>query len=336
MHELGHTIGLGHSNENGQRYGDTTGNMARSFQSYTSPQRCFDPRSNHILQWYKDRELSYNIDSDGSPRLVELAAFVDYTKTNRDQYVLITLNNKVHIQYNRQKTFNSGTGERGDAVTINEENETGNNLIGGLILVGETFTYRGFSRPVVIEVCRFDDSIDHNDLDKVFVSVGVGGSACGQLGNSVPASITAPSPNEAEEAQERETSFPTSSGNGDSVPAAKPVPPPTQRPTPSPTNRPTPSPTMSPTPFPTLPVTSRPTISPTPQPTVPVTPRPTVPITAQPTAIPSDLPSDIPSDIPSDMPSAGVEEVAEKDDTEIGNSGWGIWVVYQLLLDALN
>jgi hypothetical protein len=42
MHEIGHTMGLTHANENGQPYADSTGYMAAGYKDTDWPRKCFN------------------------------------------------------------------------------------------------------------------------------------------------------------------------------------------------------------------------------------------------------------------------------------------------------
>jgi hypothetical protein len=42
MHEVGHTMGLTHSNENGKPYADFSGYMAAGYKSTDWPRKCFN------------------------------------------------------------------------------------------------------------------------------------------------------------------------------------------------------------------------------------------------------------------------------------------------------
>ena len=42
MHEIGHTMGLTHANENGEPYADSSGYMAAGFKDTDWPRKCFN------------------------------------------------------------------------------------------------------------------------------------------------------------------------------------------------------------------------------------------------------------------------------------------------------
>lgn len=179
MHELGHTIGLVHANEGGVKYGDSTGIMSKSYRSQDAPLRCFDGRSNSVLGWYASRKLTFNPLQDKTPRLINLAAFVDYDKAKADHPVLVTLPGEIFIQYNRAKSFHAGTGEKADTVTVAQSDKSGSNLLSGLSPGNryEFANYQGSGKKLIVEACRTVTG-DASSPDTMIISLGVGSSAC--------------------------------------------------------------------------------------------------------------------------------------------------------------
>ena len=53
MHEIGHNVGLGHSNED-KAYGDLTGNMGGTNAEMNGPKKCFNAAMSWQLGWYAD------------------------------------------------------------------------------------------------------------------------------------------------------------------------------------------------------------------------------------------------------------------------------------------
>ena len=60
MHEIGHNIGLRHSNENGSVYEDKSGIMGHIYFTFDGPRMCFNPAKNWQLGWYDDRHATVN------------------------------------------------------------------------------------------------------------------------------------------------------------------------------------------------------------------------------------------------------------------------------------
>jgi len=239
VHELGHTIGLLHSNENGVKYGDATGYMAKGYRDPYGPLRCFNGQNNDHLGWYDDRKLVLNPTSAGTQ--VSIAAFVDAEKPIQNDPLLVSIQGELFLQYNRRKSFNSGTGEMADTVTIvTKPINGGTELKAGLKVGSPAFTvgnFRGSGQTLTIVVCRSVPATT-TAPDRMVLGIGYGSSA------------TRACTNAAQEAQSRPVT-------------ARPTPSPTPRATPRPTPRPVVQ-TPRPTPQPTVRQTRRPTPRPTP------------------------------------------------------------------------
>ena len=175
MHELGHQIGLLHSNENFIKYDDKTGYMARGYRNSDWPLRCFNGQNNDHLGWYDQRKSSFQPINTG-PALIDLAAFVDYSKPgSQSSPVLIDLADKLYLQYNRAKTFNADTGEMPDQITVvTEPQQGGSQLVAGLS-AGQVFSYNNFDnsgRSVYIKACERRDG-NGGTADIMRVSIGM-------------------------------------------------------------------------------------------------------------------------------------------------------------------
>lgn len=118
MHEIGHNLGLGHSNENGKTYEDVSGYMGFSFVSEDTPLKCFNAYNSWKLGWFRDKSktvkagenyhglLSSTVDYNLSAALVVLVRF--NTATNTDYY----------INYNKKTGHNIDTGEGQNQVLV--------------------------------------------------------------------------------------------------------------------------------------------------------------------------------------------------------------------------
>jgi len=118
MHELGHNLGLQHSNENGITYDDRSCMMGYSYYDKGSPAMCFNGHKNYVLGWYADKQITVDPATDGAWS-GKLVGFVDYMKASidRNEYVLIISGN-LYIQYNLAKGFNFQVQEKANMVTI--------------------------------------------------------------------------------------------------------------------------------------------------------------------------------------------------------------------------
>jgi len=184
MHELGHTIGLLHSNQNNDKYADSTGYMAKAYRTTDGPLRCFNGQNNNYLGWYDDKKVIYNPLIE-APRVFTIAAFVDYAKAALDEPVLVNVADEIYLQYNRAKNFNNGTEEQLDKVTITTKIDAGGSNLLGAIGLSDHFEIPNFAasgRTLLIAGCQ---SISGGDAraDVMFVSVGLDVSICNQVGD---------------------------------------------------------------------------------------------------------------------------------------------------------
>jgi hypothetical protein len=97
MHEVGHTIGFRHSNQDGMEYGDMTDYMGASYGTDDWPAICFNGQKNWQAGWYADRSIA--IDPNDGNWKGYLAAFVDYDLTKSTEYVVIKVGANLYLQY---------------------------------------------------------------------------------------------------------------------------------------------------------------------------------------------------------------------------------------------
>ena len=152
-------IGLIHSNEDGVAYGDSTDYMAAGHKDTDWPRKCFNGYKNWQLGWYKDRQL--NLDSTSSfeeGQLLKLASFVDFSRTDDDEYVLIVVANELYLAFNLAMDFNIDTEEKRNQVTVTASGESGSESLAGL-KEQESYRVSNFqnsNKELVIEVCTRD------------------------------------------------------------------------------------------------------------------------------------------------------------------------------------
>jgi hypothetical protein len=185
MHEMGHNLGLRHSNENGA-YLDSSGYMGAARDNEVGPIKCFNAAKNWHLGWYNDRAIQIDPLVDG-PQLIELAAFVDYDKTNDNQYVLINVGNRYFLQFNRAKGPNFQTEEKRDMVTIvkHVQSDDSSEMLAGLHPTSKPLHYiiDEFGNGYVFQVCQQILSDDDSKPDIMIVSIGIETSQCGDPGD---------------------------------------------------------------------------------------------------------------------------------------------------------
>ena len=141
---------------------------------------------NWHLGWYNDRAIQIDPLADG-PQLIELAAFVDYNKTNDNQYVLINVGNRYFLQFNRAKGPNFQTEEKRDMVTIVEhvQSNQSSEMLAGLHPTSKPLHYiiDEFGNGYVFQVCQQILSDDESKPDIMIVSIGIETSQCGDPGD---------------------------------------------------------------------------------------------------------------------------------------------------------
>ena len=177
MHEVGHSLGLNHAYENGQEYSDFTGYMSAGHKLVGAPAKCFNGYNHWHLGWYDDRSVSVDPEI---PQLLKIAAFADYDKTVKGEYVVAEVG-ELYLQYNRAKGFNRETEEKADMLTIVAKTDQGTDLIAALDVEGDAQSFLNFQemgRDLTIQICAVGTS--NKNMDYMLVSVGTGPSLCDQ------------------------------------------------------------------------------------------------------------------------------------------------------------
>jgi hypothetical protein len=205
VHEIGHMFALGHSHVNNYDYQDTSCYLSVTSRSTDSPRQAFNGAKHFKLQWYHQRTLtieplgqidavsSRNVFSPKSPRLIHLAAFVDFNKTQRNQPVLVSIDDEYFVQYNRAKGFNNDTRSMVDRVTITSISGEGlaTERKAGLSPTSRRHhgkdkedeslyiqsNYHGSGHDLYIQVCFEQRGNDHHP-DLMIISVGIDYSLC--------------------------------------------------------------------------------------------------------------------------------------------------------------
>lgn len=127
VHEVGHNLGLGHSNEGSQNYADTTGMMGFSYDSDDGPRKCFNAVKNYQLGWYDLQKEAYDpLSNIGGTKTYVMNGVDEYQSTESEgKFITIRLINKptstqddYYIGYNHAKGPNSGTSEAANKVVI--------------------------------------------------------------------------------------------------------------------------------------------------------------------------------------------------------------------------
>ena len=123
MHEIGHNIGLAHSNEAGT-YKDQSGMMGYSYGSNNTPRMCFNGAKSWQLGWYSTRHDVFTAPGTMNYRLVGQA---DFLATTASDTVILKINSGTatdyYVSFNRQTGNNSQTQEAANQVTIQRGGE---------------------------------------------------------------------------------------------------------------------------------------------------------------------------------------------------------------------
>jgi len=119
MHELGHSLNMGHSNEGGVEYEDQTGIMGASYPNSNVPRACFNAAKSWQTGWYRDKSITIN--SSGANKCFDgvIHGIADYAVATT---VLLKVQNgqgnDYFVNFNAKKGINRGTQEAGNQVTV--------------------------------------------------------------------------------------------------------------------------------------------------------------------------------------------------------------------------
>ncbi len=232
MHEMGHNLGLLHSNQNNMEYMDFSSYMSAGYATPYYPLKSFNGANNAQFGWYSDRQITVDLAQGG--QVITLASFVDYSKSNKNDPVLIQIGTDVFLQYNEAKDFNAQAQQDINQTTIVQQQNNGTSLLGAVDPVNSPqytiVDLDGSGRNVVVAACS-SGSGDSNNPDWMTISIGYDQSYC------------------IEAAQQVVTAAPT------------------KKPTPQPTTKPTAKPTTKPISVATSKPTRKPTRAPRKKPT---------------------------------------------------------------------
>jgi hypothetical protein len=177
MHEMGHTLGLLHSNYDGRPYGDRSGYMGSGTKAQGWPRKCYNGYQSHHLGWYKTRTIAWDPLQQGDTAL-NLAAFVDFDKTYSNEPVIINIAEKYFLQFNRAKGMNSDTEMFPNLVTVSEPLGTGTEIRAAM-MVGDTFQVLDFdnsAKTLIVEVCR--PATGYSGSEMMRISIAMDRSLC--------------------------------------------------------------------------------------------------------------------------------------------------------------
>jgi hypothetical protein len=171
-------IGLPHSNENGQEYGDSTGYMSFGHLQVDWPRKCFNGLENWQLGWYQKHQVTLDNASLGTGHLIQLASFVDFNRTNKDESVVVNIADEFYIQFNTAKDFNIDTEEKQNKVTITSPSHGESEALSGLEATEryEVANFQNLPQTLVIEACK--KGTNSLGADVMLMSVALDKSLC--------------------------------------------------------------------------------------------------------------------------------------------------------------
>ena len=139
------------------------------------PRKCYNGQNSWHLGWYVDRTLEI---SPQQTQVYHVAAFVDYRKTNEEEYVVLKISEaEIYLQNNRAKAFNRESGEFRDTLTIVKNDNKGTHLLGGLNSSFPLYQEQIGSDTLTIEICEeIRGSLSKPHV--LAVNVGYGESKC--------------------------------------------------------------------------------------------------------------------------------------------------------------
>jgi len=166
VHEVGHNLGMSHSNEGTETYGDTTGMMGFSYNSDDSPQKCFNAAKAYQLGWYTLQQQSYNpLEYIGETTTFVMNGVNEYSTDEQDTTnKLITLRleaqqifpltgyNDYYVGYNRANGPNIQTNEAPNQIVIVQK------LVGGPLESGASNKLAALSVGQEYVIDQYNDS----------------------------------------------------------------------------------------------------------------------------------------------------------------------------------
>mmetsp|Transcript_1254 Transcript_1254/g.2744 ORF Transcript_1254/g.2744 Transcript_1254/m.2744 type:complete len:810 (+) Transcript_1254:238-2667(+) len=138
MHEIGHNLGMDHSNEGDEEYGDVSGFMGYSYDGWENgPAMCFNGAKSWQTDWYKIATKAINpataiLAGNGNTCFAgSLYGIVDFESGNSNKTVIVKINDPremeqdFYVAFNRATGMNSETREGRDQVMVTKTWEEG-------------------------------------------------------------------------------------------------------------------------------------------------------------------------------------------------------------------
>jgi len=290
MHEVGHNLGLQHSGQGHEEYGDSSGYMG--YADAMDPLMCYNAVNNYQLGWYSAH--SFTPTSDGGRGGTFLITGVHrYDPDDTEKFVSLRLVQEsmpkdYYIGYNRAEGINSDSQEDRDKVIIYlKDGDIRESVISwkkGVLSIGETYVIEDYDASGRYVTVTFTGVVEHAAVVEVLP-----------------------------ESSESPTSTPLPSYSPTIKPSYRPSTDPTLSPSHAPSNKPSDMPSATPS------ISSRPTISAIPSSNPSARPSSTPTISPAPTIsiMPSSLPSASPSSAPTISPAPTVSPAPSKSPSQM-------------------
>lgn len=118
MHELGHSLNFGHSNEGGVTYEDGSGIMGASYKSSDRPKMCFNAAKSWQTGWYKEKEITINGSGGVTCFNGTLHGIADFPVAKTVILKIQRGLTNLFVNFNAQRGINQGTQEGGNQVLV--------------------------------------------------------------------------------------------------------------------------------------------------------------------------------------------------------------------------
>ena len=118
MHEIGHSLNFGHSNEEGKVYEDGSGNMGASYKSSDRPKMCFNAAKSYQTGWYKDKEVIIGRTVGQRCFNGTLHGIADYPKAATVLLKISGAQMNMFVNFNSKRGINQGTQEGANQVLV--------------------------------------------------------------------------------------------------------------------------------------------------------------------------------------------------------------------------
>ena len=317
MHEIGHNLGLQHSGQGHEEYGDSSGYMG--YTDKVDPVMCYNAVNNYQLGWYSAHSFAPIADGETGGTFL-ITGVHRYDPDDGGRFVSVRLVQEsmpqdYYIGYNKAEGINSDTQEDQNKVIIYKKDgdvhESKHSWKLAALSVGDVYVIEDFDASGRYVSITFADVVEHAAVVEVFpersespTSTPLPSYSPTHEPTLKPSASPTPVPtNRPTKSPSDSPSFPPSISASPSI-SAKPSSTPSDRPSSSPTISPAPSVSTAPSLSPSETPTNRPTISSAPSISVAPSTIPSTSPTYMPTGSPSVDPTAAPTEIPSASPSA--------------------------------